>query len=217
MSSDSSHQHPSLRLRKDCLANMGHIAIQANILIEGSANFLESVLRLATIAMAESGNVAETIRSMQQNLDERSGTLVPLSSESIGDGLEFLRGVARQAAQASLNMRKLIGETHEAFHNRQWINQMPGDSICKIQRRLREMLEPWIQAPPSGQEKLPEQLLRLRLTAMLNIAEQHTAVADTALHSVERFQVTITKIVRAIEQGRPGDAGKTAGVDRKLR
>lgn len=204
MSSHSSHQHPDLPLHSGRLPDTGHIAMQAFILIECSGKILECVLRLATIAMAESANVTETIRSLLGNLDKNSATLVPLSSKSIGGGLDFLRGVARQAAQASLNMHKLIGETHEVSQSRQWINQVPGDSICKIQRRLCETLEPWIQVPPDGQEKLPERLLRERLTAMLDVAKQHIAVANTALHSVERFQVTITKIVRAIEQGAGG-------------
>lgn len=212
-----SHQYPDLVLHKDVLPDTGRIAAQASMHLAVSARILQCVLRLAAIAMLETPKVTETIRSLQRSLDESAATSGPLSSESIDPGLEFLRVVARQSGQTSLDMYKLIGEADEVCPGRQWINQGSGDSICKIQRRLRDTLEPWLQTYPSRKGKLSEQVRQDRLAAMLDVAVQHIAIAHAALHSVERFNLAVTKIIRAIERRRPCEAGNNPGVGRKLR
>lgn len=214
MPSHFSHPQPEHLLYQDGLPN-ADIAIQASVLIAASAKILECVLRLAAVAMSETATVTEVIRSLQRNLNEHSRASVPLTSVSNGVGLKFLQGVAGQAAQASLDIYKLVGETGEMYPSRQWLDQVSGDSICTIQRRLRKTLEPLVQSSPSRRHNLPEQMLQARLTVVLNVAMHHVAVANTALRSVERYNVSIRKIVRAIERGQLCEVGQNSNRDRK--
>lgn len=179
------------------------LAAQTSALLKSSANCLTGVLRIADSVVSKSSAVAQIVASFRGN--SLTNTDVPIHVERrnamLANASGTLRGFAREAMDASLEIRSVMGRDNETISSIvptcRW-NSQPMQAVHEELRLICERTRRSAQRSRPRSDKIV--VLDRGIDAMLLEINKNELVVDAAAAAVEKYLAEIIKIVRMLEQ-----------------
>lgn len=174
----------------------------AHLLIS-SARLLERIVEIGAKGISANPYIANTVWQLGGSSDKHSSLARPahMTIEELAMRVRYMRAVVRQAAQAALEIRTLIGVREPSSARYFWNDPIPGESIHDLNNQLMQLSEHCEKYAISWKiNKEKFYLIKNGIETMLDGGSKHIIVASYILESVEGFQRQTTKIIRAIER-----------------
>lgn len=184
------------------LPSRNHHALVIGLLIN-SAQCLDRILNVASTVLSKSEHVMEIISSLEGMTNAESIQSHPpvFFDRELDASLQYLRMLARQAAQADLDMRKLLGVSPKSSKRYFWTSPAPGNSMAECRKQLQDASALFTNATVHvSVERQEITMIQDKMLEMSKAAEQHLILAEATIQAVAEFQLHTTKIIRDVEK-----------------